>query len=75
MPLKFSSQKPYGHFQSVNSVEEDEAAHVELNDSKIIQMVQEDEEEEEQEEEQVEFVETSKEEKLNFLAVNASILD
>uniref|UniRef100_M4BK58 Uncharacterized protein n=1 Tax=Hyaloperonospora arabidopsidis (strain Emoy2) TaxID=559515 RepID=M4BK58_HYAAE len=59
----------------INSVEEDDVAHLEMNDSEIILMVQEAEEEEEQEEEQVELVETSKEEKLKSLAITASILD
>ena len=39
---------------------EDDAAHRELDDSEIIQMVKEAEEDEDQEEEQVEVVETRK---------------
>ena len=63
-------------YNLINSVEEDEVAQVQLNDSEIIQMIQEAEEEkDEQEEEQVEMVETSKEEELTSRIVTASILD
>ena len=64
-----SLRNPMAIYILINLVEKDEAAHVKLNDSEIVQMVQEDEdeeegEEEEHEKEQVELVETSKEEKL-----------
>ena len=59
----------------INSVEEDEVAHMELNDSDIIQMVQEAIMEEVQEEEIIELLENGKKEKIKFLAGTPSILD
>ena len=56
----------------INSVDEDDAAHLELNNSEIIEMVQEAEEEEEQEEEQFLLMETSKEKKLKSLGIFVS---
>ena len=59
----------------INSVEEDEVAHMELNDSDIIQMVQEAIMGEVQEEEIIELLENGKKEKIKFLAGTPSILD